>query len=257
MEAAAQQPADPPPSPAMRDDAEPAEPPGDAAEMDAAGQPQLADTENDETMQRADAAEPAAAASKEPSMESEADDESSLDDSATANGPPEELLALLRSGNFPGMLSAAETIQAAAETPAERRASVPYVRLAELAEYYDEGIRRGTAKLGAGETFELAAGIEVIVVEVTDERIALKINGRVRRYPFDGLPLVLAHRLAEFGLPTDDPVAQAGRAAYQLLWPSGTGGHRQQALDWWGALPSAAGLPTTAEIREAAARLFD
>ncbi len=70
------------------------------------------------------------------------------------------------------------------------------------------------------------------------------------------LPPVLAHRLAGFALPVDDPVARAGAAAYQLLWPRATPAHRQQALDWWSEANNDRALPERATVEAMVGRLF-
>lgn len=187
----------------------------------------------------------------------QADDAGMADDAGAEWEPPVELVDLLRSGRYRGMQATAETLAAAEATPTAQQAMAPYVRLAELAEYYDEGVRRGAAQLGATETFELADGLEVIVVESSRERISIKVNGRVRGYSLDAVPLVLAHRLASFALPSDDRAAIAARAAYQLLWPDATPGHREQALDWWAEVEGEPGLASVDEMRAIAEALFE
>ena len=117
-------------------------------------------------------------------------------------------------------------------TDAQEQQLAEYALLVELADYYVEGIRRGAAGLGVAETFDITPGLTVAVVEGTRDKLALKVNGQVKSYKLDELPLVLAHRLTKFSLPEDSLEAEAGRAAFQALWSRATPGHRQQALDW-------------------------
>lgn len=152
---------------------------------------------------------------------------------APASSPLEPAIDAIRSGRYDEMLAAAEQAQQAATTPGQRELAAGMHLLAELADHYVEGIRRGAAGLGAAETFEIVPEMPVIVVESSRESVVLKINGRVKSYPFESMPLVLAHRLTEFSLPADDPVAKAAAGAYQAVWPQATDAHRRQAFEWW------------------------
>lgn len=166
----------------------------------------------------------------------------------SGNKALEELKNALRSGNFETMKGAVEQAGPAMVTEQQKDELAQFVLLVELADYYVEGIRRGAAGRGLGEAFELSPGFTVGVVESSRDKIALKINGRVKSYTFEDLPLVLAHRLAEFAMPPDNLEVVAGRAAYQALWSQATAAHRAEALDWLDRAKQVAGRSDTAAI---------
>lgn len=162
----------------------------------------------------------------------------------------------LRSGRFSEMTPVTLAAIQASKTREQRTKANRLHRLAELAEYYDEGIRRGAAGLGTAEVFELVPGVSVIVVESTQDEFTLKVEGRVKTFSLDSMPLVLAHRLANFALPADDPVTEAGRGAYQALWPQATDAHRRQSFQWWRNLEGSAAEIGVSELETTVRELF-
>ncbi len=160
--------------------------------------------------------------------------ESSGDDPMLSSEQWQETLSevseLLMAGSFAEAQLRIEAIPEGA-TPHDEAIRRGYGRLAELAEYYAEGIRIGAEKLKVAETFDLPGGITVAVVEASQESISLKVEGRVLRYDLSDLPLVLADQLAAFGLPMEEPVVQAGKAAYATFWAHASPEHRQQAIE--------------------------
>lgn len=141
-----------------------------------------------------------------------------------------EVRGLLLAGSYAEAQLRIESIPEGG-TPRDEAIRLGYGRLAVLAEYYAEGIRDGSEKLNVAETFDLPGGITVAVVESSRESISLKIEGRVRRYDIADLPLVLADQLAAFGLPMEEPVVQAGKAAFATVWAHATPEHRKQAIE--------------------------
>jgi hypothetical protein len=166
---------------------------------------------------------------------------------------------ILRSGGFSEMSPAIIAATSAIQSESNKAKLAQYAILVELADYYVAGIRKGSAAQTAGESFELSPGIMVGVVEGTEDRIILKL-GRNKSYTFDEFPLVLAHRLAEFSLPLenpgDSPEAMAGRAIYQALWSQATDAHRRQAIDWLNQPELQTDRFSVADVRSAIERLF-
>jgi|GEM_PF-4187261 len=171
---------------------------------------------------------------KPESMETESMATESMDDPEQWEPLLEPISELLIAGSYEEVKAAIEKSELSkVADPRGRDVVLGYQQLAEFALHFREGIRRGSESLQDASTFEITGGIEAIVVEADRESIALKIDGRVRRYVLDEVPLVLAERLASFGLPMDDPVSQAARGAYQALWPHATEAHREQAIELW------------------------
>ncbi|MCA9259294.1 MAG: hypothetical protein KDA61_08850 [Planctomycetales bacterium] len=229
---------------------EPEMPPADEPMEAANSDPEMASGEMEMT-------ESAAGSAMEPA-ETEASDATTaaLRDSQreTVLGP---LLTALRAGNYdelPQLIEAAKGQELVKDNQDEL---TQLALLSELAGHYLEGIRGGSTKLKATETFELTPGITVAVVESSRDSISLRINGQSKRYQILGMPLILAHRLAEFGLPMEDPVARAGRAAFQSLWPDATAGHRQQAFDWWNELAAEREAVDVSQLESTVRRLFE
>lgn len=168
-----------------------------------------------------------------------------------------EIEQALRTGDYAAAQLLAEGVAAQPLEPALRDLISGYRSLADLADYYREGIGLGADTLGPAKTFELTPGITVAVVEVSRESISLKIEGRVKRFALAQAPLVIVHRIAEMGLPLDDPVAQAAKGAYQAMWGPATDSHRQQAFDWWSAIESSDEALSPKLLEPAIRRLYN
>lgn len=170
----------------------------------------------------------------------------------------EPISELLIAGSYEEVKAAIEKRELSkVADPRGRDVVLGYQQLAEFAMHFREGIRRGSESLQDASTFEITGGIEAIVVEADRESIALKIDGRVRRYALDEVPLVLAERLASFGLPMDDPVSQAARGAYQALWPHATEAHREQAIELWRRLSTETKELSLAPLQSAIEYLYE
>lgn len=191
----------------------------------------------------------------------EPDTESTGTESTDASEPQwDRVYRTLRSGKFSEMTRLTSEAVRTASTPEQRAKANRLHRLAGLAERYDAAIRSGAARLGAAEVFELvpgSSGITAIVVESSRDEITLKVEGRVKTYSLDSVPLVLAHRLSKFSLPAGDPVAEAARGAYQALWPQATDAHRRQAFQWWRDLEGSAQGSDVSQLEPTVRELFD
>lgn len=190
-------------------------------------------------------------------MEPQSGDEANA--AATVQSEPQWNLVYeaLRSGRFAEMPAVTAAAVQQASTPEQRERANRLHRLAQLANRYDEAIRSGADGLGAAEEFDLAPDLRVIVVESSRDAITLRFEGRVKTYPLDSVPLVLAHSLARFALPERDPVAVAARGAYQALWPQASDAHRRQSFQWWRDLRGSAEAGDAAELEPVVRELFE
>ena len=136
----------------------------------------------------------------------------------------------LRQADWQGMVPAAAAAAAAAVTPEQKLSASRLEELAELAEYYHGGIEAGLDKLKAGESFALTDQLQVVVVEISPERLVVRFSGQNKEYPRQELPLVLAHKIVRFALPTESPVVPIAAAVYEAIAPVSTTLYREKAI---------------------------
>jgi hypothetical protein len=92
--------------------------------------------------------------------------------------------------------------------------------LADAVEQFWNAVREGMKGLKAAD--ELKAGPSVaIVVESSESKVAVRIDGKNREYAFDKLPRGLARSIAERWLATDDPNSKLIMAAFLAVDPNG------------------------------------
>jgi len=139
--------------------------------------------------------------------------------------------------NWAEMTAAAEAAVAAAATAEQHAMALKLVHLAELASYYHGGIEKGLDGLGAGESFDVTEQLQIVVVEITPQKIVVRFSGRNKEFPRGELPLVIAHRVARFALPTESPVTAAGVHVYSAIAPITTPQYRDQAIKSLTAMP--------------------
>ena len=167
---------------------------------------------------------------------------------APADGTPESLieageaaLQLAREavgkGEWATMVELAAAAASAAVTEPQKVSAARLERLADMATYYHGAIEKGLSGLGAGESFNLTEQLQIVVVEITPEKFIVRFNGRNKEYPRGELPLVMAHKLARFALPTEAPLTELAAEAYQAIAPISNAQYRQQSLRKLEAMP--------------------
>lgn len=159
----------------------------------------------------------------------------SSDPGMTAAGEAAEVaLAAARDAfhqaNWQGMVEAAAAAAAAAVTPEQKRSASRLSQLVELATYYHGGIEAGLQKLKPTESFQLTDQVQVVIVEITSERVVVRFAGRNKEYTRDELPLVMVHKIVRFALPTESPVVPIAAEIFQAIAPVSTPQHRDQAI---------------------------
>jgi len=139
--------------------------------------------------------------------------------------------------NWAEMTPAAEAAVAAAATAEQHTIALKLVHLAELASYYHGGVEKGLDGLGAGESFDVTEQLQIVVVEINPQKVVVRFSGRNKDFPRGELPLVIAHRVARFALPTESPVTAAGVHVYSAIAPITTPQYRAQAIKSLTAMP--------------------
>ena len=132
-------------------------------------------------------------------------------------------------------------------------------RMVTYAREYDRGLRAGSAKLNAGETFELTPGQPVNVVEGRSDMIVIRAAGKNKEFSLTDPPLILAHALVRFSLDVKHPTTQAFRAAYQALAKNANDADRRDAINLFKSIaadPAAEGEVDVSGLDEAMKMLF-
>lgn len=97
-----------------------------------------------------------------------------------------------------------------------------HARLAQLGLLYDMFIKalgEAKSKLSAGEALTVAK-TQVSIVEIKDDMLIVRMQGKNERYAWDRLPPGIAMALADLTLSDQEPTGIAARAVYFSLSPS-------------------------------------
>lgn len=147
---------------------------------------------------------------------------------------------LIKSAKWDEMKPAA---QKASELPMnaeqKERAEALY-EVADLASFYQGGIKKAVAGISVGNDFEVTKDFRVIVVEKGDDFLAIQFNARKKTYKFDELPFSLAHKLATFAIPAS-ATQTAAKSIYQSISPKANEESRKEALQWLSELSEVKG----------------
>jgi len=113
--------------------------------------------------------------------------------------------------------------------PLQQRAGSLY-QLVDLATYYRGGIQKGLLTLQAGNEFDLTNDLKVVIVEVGNDKLIIRFNGKNKEFTFDTIPLSLAHKIAQLSLTNDDATARTAKFAFQAIAPITTPPYRDEAI---------------------------
>ncbi len=147
----------------------------------------------------------------------------------------EQAKAAIKKADWANMASLAEKAGAAAVTDEQRQAADSMFQLADLATFYRGGIERALKDLTIGNTFEVTEGLEIVIVDVTAEKLTIRSAAKNRSYSVNELPLALAHKLASFHVDPD-ATGTAAKAAYQAITPVSTEPYREESIMWLGEI---------------------
>ncbi len=92
-------------------------------------------------------------------------------------------------------------------------------QLGQLYEIFIKSIHQAKSKLNAGETLSVAK-TQVNIVEIKDDLLIVRIQGKNERHAWDQLPPGIAMALADLTLNNQEPTDNAARAVYFTLSPA-------------------------------------
>ncbi len=92
-------------------------------------------------------------------------------------------------------------------------------QLGQLYEIFIKSLREAKSKLSAGETFSVAK-TQVNIVEIKDDMLIVRMQGKSERHAWDRLPPGIAMALADLTLSDQEPTGIAARAVYFSLSPA-------------------------------------
>ncbi len=164
--------------------------------------------------------------------------------------------AAIRNRDWKQMKPLAEMAQEVAATDQQKTMAQQLFEVADLADYYRQGIIKALGDLKSGNTFMLTEGVEVAVVEASATELVLQVNGRSKSFPVEEMPFVLVHKLGTFTMTKEDPVVMAAKAVYQAISLKALPQDRQQAAQWLKELPAEIEGSHPHEIAVTLERLF-
>ncbi|MAI34533.1 MAG: hypothetical protein CBE00_09830 [Planctomycetaceae bacterium TMED240] len=138
---------------------------------------------------------------------------------------------LIKSAKWDDMKAAAEKTSELPMNDEQKERAAALYEVADLASFYQGGIKKAVAEINVGNDFEVTKDFRVIVVEKGDDFIAIQFNARKKTYQFDELPFSLAHKLASFTIPAS-PTQTAAKSIYQSISPIANEESRKEALQW-------------------------
>lgn len=92
-------------------------------------------------------------------------------------------------------------------------------QLGQLYEIFIKSLHQAKSKLNAGETLSVAK-MQVNIVEIKDDFLIVRMQGKNERYAWDRLPPGIAMALADLTLSDQEPTDIAARAVYFSLSPA-------------------------------------
>ena len=92
-------------------------------------------------------------------------------------------------------------------------------QLGQLYEIFNKSLHQAKSKLNAGETLSVAK-MQVNIVEIKDDFLIVRMQGKNERYAWDRLPPGIAMALADLTLSDQEPTGIAARAVFFSLSPA-------------------------------------
>ena len=75
--------------------------------------------------------------------------------------------------------------------------------------------------------------MQVNIVEVKENELIVRVQGKNERYPWDRLPPGIANAMAEFALSDSEPTDVAARAVYFSLSPAKNDLFAKRVKEWF------------------------
>ena len=108
-------------------------------------------------------------------------------------------------------------------------------QLGQLYEIFIKSLREAKSKLRAGEALSVAKS-QVSIVEIQEDMLIVRIQGKNERHAWDRLPPGIAMALADLTLSDQEPTGIAARAVYFSLSPASAAGKAlfaKRVKDWF------------------------
>lgn len=121
-------------------------------------------------------------------------------------------------------------------------------KLAECAQRFEQAINEAPNSVGAGTEIQVGDSNIISVVELSSDRIVVRLAGQNRRFTWENVPLGLAVALGEHVMGRDDPQTRLCKAAYVAVCPRTDERSFSRALEWLEEL--SAELPEAADMLE-------
>ncbi len=105
-------------------------------------------------------------------------------------------------------------------------------QLGQLYEIFIKSVREAKSKMRGAETF-LVGKLQVGVVEINNEVLIVRIQGKNERFDWDRLPPGIAIAMADLTLSEQEPTDIAARAVYFSLSPARNELFEKKVTDWF------------------------
>ena len=105
-------------------------------------------------------------------------------------------------------------------------------QLGQLYEIFISSIREAKTKLNGAETISVGK-LQATIVEIKEDQLIVKIQGKNEQYAWDRLPPGIAMALADLTLSDKEPTDIAARAVYCSLSPARNQLFEKRIKDWF------------------------
>ncbi len=132
-------------------------------------------------------------------------------------------------------------------------------RIVLFARQYDSFVREGAKGMEPTQSVEIAPGLPMVMVEVTDTQMVVRAQGKNRTYDLDDLPQLVADALAKLKADKSHPTTIAYRAAYMALSKRTSPEQREEVKGLWNSVaadPASEGEVDVKGLNEILDRLF-
>ena len=113
-----------------------------------------------------------------------------------------------------------------AKTKLQSQQLARLVTLNQLAQRFRQALDKALANMGAAETFSFGNSNLASFVEVSAERVILRIEGRNQTFAMPELPIELAFAIVDMAMDREHPTSLAAKGAFMLVHPTSQGDDR-------------------------------
>lgn len=128
-----------------------------------------------------------------------------------------------------------QQIELALPLSADADMSAKRARLDQLGQLYEifiKAMHEAKTKMRGAESLSVGK-MQVSIVEVKENELIVRVQGKNERYPWDRLPPGIANAMADFALDDSDPTDIAARAVYFSLSPAKNDLFAKRVKEWF------------------------